>query len=70
MIFTTRDLGVGGDLSEKKLQMQPLTEAQMREFVCGYLPEQGEELLKQFIRAFAGIGRNTVIINDALFGVC
>ena len=44
MIFTTRDLGVGGDLGiEKKLQMQPLTENQMREFVCGYLPEQEEE---------------------------
>ena len=42
MIFTTRELGVGGDLGiAKKLQMQPLTEAQMREFVCGYLPEQG-----------------------------
>ncbi|MEO0935615.1 MAG: NACHT domain-containing protein [Cyanobacteria bacterium J06641_2] len=42
MIFTTRDLGVGGDLGiEKKLQMQPLTETQMRDFVCGYLPEQG-----------------------------
>ena len=48
MIFTTRDLGVGGDLgTEKKLQMQPLTETQMRDFVSGYLPEQGEELLKQ-----------------------
>ena len=48
MIFTTRDLGVGGDLGiEKKLQKQPLTETQMREFVCGYLPEQGGELFKQ-----------------------
>ena len=33
MIFTTRDLGVGGDLEiSKKLEMQPLTETQMRDF--------------------------------------
>ena len=38
MIFTTRELGVGGDLGiEKKLEMQPLTEAQMREFVLADL---------------------------------
>ena len=37
-IFTTRDLGVGGDLNiAKKLTMQPLTEPQMQEFVRGYL---------------------------------
>jgi hypothetical protein len=30
MIFTTRDLGVGGDLDiAKKLEMQPLSEAQL-----------------------------------------
>jgi HEAT repeat protein/3',5'-cyclic AMP phosphodiesterase CpdA len=48
MIFTTRDLGVGGDLEiGKKLEMQPLNETQMREFVKRYLPEQGEEMLRQ-----------------------
>jgi len=48
MIFTTRDLAVGGDLGiEKKLEMRPLTEPQMREFVGKYLPEYGEVLLKQ-----------------------
>ncbi|NES00234.1 MAG: hypothetical protein F6J86_41640 [Symploca sp. SIO1B1] len=48
MVFTTRDLGVGGDLNiTKKLKMQPLTEAQMRQFVCAYLPQQGEQMLKQ-----------------------
>jgi predicted NACHT family NTPase len=41
MIFTTRDLGVGGDLAiTKKLEMQPLTDSQMRDFVKRYLPEQ------------------------------
>jgi HEAT repeat protein len=48
MISTTRELSVGGDLGiEKKLEMQPLTEAQMRTFVKAYLPEQGEALLRQ-----------------------
>ncbi|NES19431.1 MAG: hypothetical protein F6K41_10995 [Symploca sp. SIO3E6] len=48
MIFTTRDLAVGGDLGiEKKLEMRPLTEPQMREYVGKYLPEYGEVLLGQ-----------------------
>jgi len=48
MIFTTRDLGVGGDLNiAKKLEMQPLTEVQMREFFRKYIPEQGEQMLRQ-----------------------
>ena len=48
MIFTTRDLAVGGDLGiEKRLEMRPLTELQMREFVQKYLPEYGEVLLRQ-----------------------
>ena len=48
MIFTTRDLGVGGDLGiEKKLEMQPLSADQMSEFVRKYLPQQGEPMLQQ-----------------------
>ncbi|NER23116.1 MAG: hypothetical protein F6J96_20930 [Symploca sp. SIO1C2] len=48
MIFTTRNLAVGGDFGiEKKLEMLPLTEAQMREFVGKYLPEYREVLLEQ-----------------------
>jgi hypothetical protein len=40
MIFTTRELSLGGDLGiEKKLEMQPLTEAQMKAFVRSYLPD-------------------------------
>ncbi|MFN6566592.1 NACHT domain-containing protein [Dendronalium sp. ChiSLP03b] len=47
MIFTTRYLGVGGDLGiEKKLEMQPLTEAQMQQFVRAY-SEVGDEMLRQ-----------------------
>jgi HEAT repeat protein len=48
MIFTTRDLGVGGDLGiTKKLEMQALTAEQMQQFVRAYLPEQGEQMLQQ-----------------------
>ena len=48
MIFTTRDLGVGSDLGiAKKLEMQPLTEAQMQQFVRAYLPLQSERMLRQ-----------------------
>jgi hypothetical protein len=48
MIFTTRDLSLGGDLGiGKRLEMKPLSERQLREFVGKYLPEQGEKLLGQ-----------------------
>lgn len=48
MIFTTRDLSLGGDLGiGKRLEMKPLSEPQMREFVGKYLPEHGERLLGQ-----------------------
>ncbi|MEH2462171.1 HEAT repeat domain-containing protein [Nostoc sp.] len=57
MIFTTRDLGVGGDLDiKKKLEMQPLSEGQIRQFVRAYLLEKGDEMLRRLgekLRDFA-----------------
>ncbi|WP_432813622.1 HEAT repeat domain-containing protein [Pantanalinema sp. GBBB05] len=48
MIFTTRDLSLGGSLGiGKRLEMKPLSELQMREFVGKYLPEYGDRLLGQ-----------------------
>ncbi|WP_373536623.1 HEAT repeat domain-containing protein [Microcoleus sp.] len=48
MIFTTRDLALGGSLGiEKQLEMCALTEAQMREFVHKHLPQHGDSLLQQ-----------------------
>ena len=45
MIFTRRDLGVRGDLAiAKKLEMQLLTDSQMRDFLKRYLLEQGEQM--------------------------
>ena len=62
-IFTTRDLGVGGDLNiDKKLEMQPLTEQQMRQFVRAYLPEQGEQMLKQLGRRLKEFGQTPLLL--------
>src|SRR4028118_436667 len=48
MIFTTRDLALGGSLGiEKKLEMCALTQPQMREFVHKHLPQHGDSLLRQ-----------------------
>ena len=48
MIFTTRDLSLGGNLGiEKQLEMQPLTEMQMRSFINAYLPGNADVMLGQ-----------------------
>ncbi|HLP90237.1 MAG TPA: HEAT repeat domain-containing protein [Nostocaceae cyanobacterium] len=48
MIFTTRDIALGGSLEiEKKLEIQPLTETQMQQFVRAYLPDKSEEMLQR-----------------------
>ncbi|WP_421657347.1 HEAT repeat domain-containing protein [Leptothermofonsia sp. ETS-13] len=58
MIVSTRDLGGGGTLGiEKTLNMLPLKEPQIREFVQGYLGEEGDRLFQQLqgdrLRKFA-----------------
>ncbi len=63
MIFTTRELGVGGDLGiEKKLEMQPLTEAQMQEFVRAYLPEQGDLMLRPLRNRLREMGQTPLLL--------
>ena len=64
MVFTTRDLGVGGDLGiERKLAMQPLTEAQMKDFVCGYLPEgKAKKLLGQLSSRLREFGQTPLLL--------
>lgn len=48
IVFTTRDLSLDGDFGiEKKLEMQPLTESQMKAFVVAYVPQQSEAMLRQ-----------------------
>ena len=63
MIFTTRDLGLGGDLDiTKKLEMQPLSEAQMQQFVCAYLPQQGEQMLRQLGSRLRELGETPLLL--------
>ncbi len=63
MIFTTRELSVGGDLGiEKKLEMQPLAEGQMRSFVKAYLPERGDALLAQLKDRLRELGQTPLLL--------
>ncbi|MCA2507010.1 MAG: HEAT repeat domain-containing protein [Microcystis sp. M54BS1] len=62
MIFTTRDLGSDDLNIEKKLEMLPLTEPQMRDFVKVYLPEKGEEMLKQLGNRLKEFGQTPLLL--------
>jgi len=63
MIFTTRDLGLGGDLGiEKKLEMQPLTEAQMKDFIRAYVPDQAEAMLRQLNDRLREFGQTPLLL--------
>jgi HEAT repeat protein len=63
MIFTTRDLALGGSLGiEKKLEMCALTEAQMREFVGKYLPQHGDLLLRQLRNRLREIAETPLLL--------
>ena len=63
MIFTTRDLGVGGDLGiQKKLEMQPLSVEQMSEFVRKYLPQKGEQMLQQLGDRLREFGQTPLLL--------
>ncbi|MCM1983776.1 HEAT repeat domain-containing protein [Lyngbya confervoides] len=63
MIFTTRDLSLGGDLGiKKKLEMRPLTERQMRQFVQAYLPGQEEPMLRQLQGRLRELGQTPLLL--------
>ena len=63
MIFTTRDLSLGGDLGiEKKLEMQPLTEPQMQAFIRAYVPGQAEAMLRQLKARLREFGRTPLLL--------
>ncbi|MFO0148879.1 MAG: HEAT repeat domain-containing protein [Microcystis sp.] len=62
MIFTTRDLGSDDLNIEKKLEMLPLTELQMQDFVKDYLPEKGEEMLKQLGNRLKELGETPLLL--------
>ena len=63
MIFTTRDLGLGGDLGiEKKLEMQPLTVEQMQVFIRAYVPDQAEAMLCQLSDRLREFGQTPLLL--------
>ena len=64
MIFTTRTLSVGSDLGiEKKLEMQPLSEPQMRQFTCTYLGEEkGSRLIGQLGQRLREFGETPLLL--------
>ncbi|NES88504.1 HEAT repeat domain-containing protein [Okeania sp. SIO2B9] len=63
MVFTTRDLSLGGDLGiEKRLEMLPMTESQMQEFVCAYLPFDGEKLWQQLQGRLRELGETPMFL--------
>jgi predicted NACHT family NTPase len=63
MIFATRDLSLGGDLGiEQKLEMQPLTEAQMQAFIRAYVPDQAESMLRQLRDRLREFGQTPLLL--------
>ena len=63
MIFTTRALGAGSDLGiQKKLEMVPLIERQMREFVQKRLPGQADNLLRQLDRRLQELAETPLLL--------
>lgn len=63
MIFTTRDLVIGGDLGiEKKLEMQAMTETQMQAFIRAYMPEQADALLQQLNNRLREFGKTPLLL--------
>ncbi|NJL40545.1 MAG: hypothetical protein HC899_30230 [Leptolyngbyaceae cyanobacterium SM1_4_3] len=63
MIFTTRDLRLGGDLGiEHKLEMQPLTEAQREAFIRAYVPEQAGAMLRQLKDRLREFGQTPLLL--------
>ncbi|MBD2092145.1 hypothetical protein H6F67_20050 [Microcoleus sp. FACHB-1515] len=63
MIFTTRDLSLGGDLGiEQKLEMLPLNETQMQAFIRVYVPEQAEVMLRQLRDRLREFGKTPLLL--------
>ena len=64
MIFTTRMLGVGGDLGiSKQLEMLPLSEPQMRLFIEMRLQEQGNQMLQQLGDRLRKFGETPLLLS-------
>ncbi len=69
MVFTTRDIGLGGDLGiRKKLEMAPLSPTQIESFVSVYVgdPEAAKKMLKSFRDRTVRSSTNPSALKDAL----
>jgi HEAT repeat protein len=64
MVFTTRELGADSSLGiGRKLEMLPLTESQMREFIEMRLPGQGEQLIQQLGDSLRELAETPLLLN-------
>ncbi len=63
MVFTTRDLGVGGDLGiERMLEMQSLTEAEVEKFVREGMPGGSQQTLQQLRQRLRQLGQTPFVM--------
>ncbi|NJR19452.1 MAG: NACHT domain-containing protein [Calothrix sp. CSU_2_0] len=63
MVFTTRDLALGGNLGiDEQLEIQPLTVNQIKNIIRNYFPESGENLLRQLENRLRELGETPFIL--------
>lgn len=62
MVFTTRDVEAGDLGIKNKLEMQPLTDNQMRQFVQAYLPERENQLLRRLNSPLRQFGQTPLLL--------
>jgi predicted NACHT family NTPase len=63
MVFTTRDIEIGGDFNiEKKLEILPLTQPQMQQFVLTYFPEFGQQVLRKLGTRLREFGETPLLL--------
>jgi len=63
MVFTTRDVALGGDLGiANKLEMQLLSEAQIQQFIRAYLPAQERSMLQQLQGRARELGKTPLFL--------
>ncbi len=60
MIFTTRDIEIGG--VEQRLDILPLTKPQMDQFVHDYFPERGKQVLTQLGTRLREFGETPLLL--------
>lgn len=64
IVVTTREIGSRGDLPgmATKLRMLPLSKSQVQKFVKAYLPEQGEQFIKQLDNRLQDFGQTPLLL--------